>query len=338
MPRRCRASRAREPAEEASDRQQHAIGQARDEPDQPEADPRRPPLRTRAGGRNGGAHPRHPRRCKAFSEARARANCVVAILRGLFRIEIDACCTGFSTPSSVSADAAGPVSARGARHQVSRLFRPLARALRILSRSRHPRQHLDPRGFARRGQRGGAADRGADAPPSAFAVRDHDGDADGFGARAAALRRSRVPRLSAVRPDDRRAALSRPHQAAARGDHGNRDLAEPLHDLRRSRYRDRLANARLSEKSLRGYWPIQPLARRAIRCASFIAAQSASDNERLHALGAPTERLAFVGNLKFDMNVPADVVDLGREFRAGAGADRRSGSPRARTKARRWSC
>jgi len=83
-----------------------------------------------------------------------------------------------------------------------------------------------------------------------------------------------------------------------------------------------IANARLSEKSLRGYWPIQPLARRAIRCASFIAAQSTSDNERLHALGAPTQRLAIVGNLKFDMNVPADVVDLGREFRASAGADR----------------
>ncbi len=83
-----------------------------------------------------------------------------------------------------------------------------------------------------------------------------------------------------------------------------------------------IANARLSEKSLRGYWPIQPLARRAIRCANFIAAQSASDGERLHSLGAPNDRLAVVGNLKFDMSVPADVVDLGREFRVGAGADR----------------
>jgi len=83
-----------------------------------------------------------------------------------------------------------------------------------------------------------------------------------------------------------------------------------------------IANARLSEKSLRGYWPIQPLARRAIRCASFTAAQSASDGERLHALGAPTERLAVVGNLKFDMNVPAEVVERGREFRFAAGADR----------------
>jgi 3-deoxy-D-manno-octulosonic-acid transferase len=83
-----------------------------------------------------------------------------------------------------------------------------------------------------------------------------------------------------------------------------------------------IANARLSAKSLRGYWPIQPLARRAIRCASFIAAQSVSDGDRLHALGAPTERLAVVGNLKFDMDVPPDVVERGREFRAAAGADR----------------
>jgi 3-deoxy-D-manno-octulosonic-acid transferase len=83
-----------------------------------------------------------------------------------------------------------------------------------------------------------------------------------------------------------------------------------------------VANARLSEKSLRGYWPIQPLARRAIRCASFVAAQSASDYERLSRLGADASRLAIVGNLKFDMSVPADVVDLGREFRANAGADR----------------
>jgi len=83
-----------------------------------------------------------------------------------------------------------------------------------------------------------------------------------------------------------------------------------------------IANARLSEKSLRGYWPIQPLARRAIRCASFIAAQSMSDGERLHALGAPTDKLAVVGNLKFDMSVPADVAERGREFRSAAGADR----------------
>jgi len=83
-----------------------------------------------------------------------------------------------------------------------------------------------------------------------------------------------------------------------------------------------IANARLSEKSLRGYWPIQPLARRAIRCASFVAAQSASDYERLRRLGADASRLAIVGNLKFDLAVPAGVRDRGLAFRASAGAAR----------------
>ena len=83
-----------------------------------------------------------------------------------------------------------------------------------------------------------------------------------------------------------------------------------------------IANARLSEKSLRGYWPIQPLARRAVRCATFIAAQSASDGERLRALGASDSRLAVVGNLKFDMTVPPSARESGAAFRAAAGAAR----------------
>ncbi len=83
-----------------------------------------------------------------------------------------------------------------------------------------------------------------------------------------------------------------------------------------------IANARLSEKSLRGYWPIQPLARRAIRCASFVAAQSASDYERLRQLGAEASRLAIVGNLKFDLSIPVGVRDRGEAFRLAAGAGR----------------
>jgi 3-deoxy-D-manno-octulosonic-acid transferase len=83
-----------------------------------------------------------------------------------------------------------------------------------------------------------------------------------------------------------------------------------------------IANARLSEKSLRGYWPIQPLARRAIRCASFVAAQSTSDYERLSRLGADASRLAIVGNLKFDLAVPAGVRERGAAFRVTAGGAR----------------
>jgi 3-deoxy-D-manno-octulosonic-acid transferase len=83
-----------------------------------------------------------------------------------------------------------------------------------------------------------------------------------------------------------------------------------------------VANARLSEKSLRGYGPVRPLARAAIRCAAFVAAQSQLDAERLLELGARPERLRVVGNLKYDMRVPEELAPQARQWRAGWGARR----------------
>ncbi|MEO8460766.1 MAG: glycosyltransferase N-terminal domain-containing protein, partial [Dokdonella sp.] len=79
---------------------------------------------------------------------------------------------------------------------------------------------------------------------------------------------------------------------------------------------------RLSERSLRGYGPVRPLARRAIRGARFVAAQSTSDAERLRVLGADVGRLAVVGNLKFDMAIPDTVRGRAEEFRQSWGAAR----------------
>ena len=83
-----------------------------------------------------------------------------------------------------------------------------------------------------------------------------------------------------------------------------------------------VANARLSEKSLRGYGPVTPLARAAIRCATFVAAQSQQDAERLLELGARPERLRVVGNLKYDMRVPDDAAAQAVTLRANWGAGR----------------
>jgi len=83
-----------------------------------------------------------------------------------------------------------------------------------------------------------------------------------------------------------------------------------------------VANARLSAKSLRGYGPVRPLAGRAIRSARYVAAQSPSDFKRLLELGADPARLSIVGNVKFDMAVPAELATRGRELRAGWGAHR----------------
>ncbi|HET9034283.1 MAG TPA: lipid IV(A) 3-deoxy-D-manno-octulosonic acid transferase [Dokdonella sp.] len=83
-----------------------------------------------------------------------------------------------------------------------------------------------------------------------------------------------------------------------------------------------VTNARLSKRSLKGYGPVRPLARRAIRCANFVAAQSPVDAERLRLLGAAVTRLAVIGNLKFDMTIPPDLADSTRKMRESWGVKR----------------
>ena len=83
-----------------------------------------------------------------------------------------------------------------------------------------------------------------------------------------------------------------------------------------------VANARLSDKSLRGYGPVRPIIRAAIRSARFVAAQSQQDADRLLALGARPERLRVVGNLKFDLQVPPSLFDDAADARARWGSAR----------------
>ena len=67
-----------------------------------------------------------------------------------------------------------------------------------------------------------------------------------------------------------------------------------------------LINARLSERSARGYARFALLTRDALNALTFISAQSAADSARLTQLGAPD--VAITGNLKFDV-VPPPASD-----------------------------
>ena len=75
-----------------------------------------------------------------------------------------------------------------------------------------------------------------------------------------------------------------------------------------------LANARLSEKSARGYRRWQRLSRPALGSLAAVCAQSAADAERLRALGAA--HVEVTGNLKFDVTPDADQLAAGRAWRA----------------------
>ncbi|HEY7674714.1 MAG TPA: lipid IV(A) 3-deoxy-D-manno-octulosonic acid transferase [Burkholderiales bacterium] len=74
-----------------------------------------------------------------------------------------------------------------------------------------------------------------------------------------------------------------------------------------------LANARMSERSARGYALVAPLVRTALGCLGAIAAQTEGDAERLRLLGARS--VEVTGNLKFDAEPALGSEGLAAEFR-----------------------
>lgn len=78
-----------------------------------------------------------------------------------------------------------------------------------------------------------------------------------------------------------------------------------------------LANARMSEKSARGYALVAPLVRTALGRLGAIAAQTEGDAERLRLLGASS--VEVTGNLKFDAEPAQGSESLAAEFRGWFG-------------------
>ena len=71
-----------------------------------------------------------------------------------------------------------------------------------------------------------------------------------------------------------------------------------------------LVNARVSDRSWRGYRTVRRLLRPLLAPLSVVAAQDAVDKERLEALGVPPERVHVTGNVKFDASPPPEQPDL----------------------------
>ncbi len=79
-----------------------------------------------------------------------------------------------------------------------------------------------------------------------------------------------------------------------------------------------LANARLSERSLRKAQRFGKLMLDAARGISLVAAQTEADAERVRSLGVP--RVAITGSIKFDVVVPDAALATGAALRAAIGA------------------
>lgn len=93
-----------------------------------------------------------------------------------------------------------------------------------------------------------------------------------------------------------------------------------LEEARRARVPVVLANGRLSERSARGYARVAPLTHWALANLAGVAAQTPDDARRFAAIGARDP--AVLGNVKFDLAVPAAMVEAGRALRIRFGAAR----------------
>lgn len=70
-----------------------------------------------------------------------------------------------------------------------------------------------------------------------------------------------------------------------------------------------IINARLSQKSAKGYQLVSGLMKQTLGLVEMIAAQTSDDAARFIAFGAPKEKVFVTGNLKFDITVPQSITE-----------------------------
>jgi len=77
-----------------------------------------------------------------------------------------------------------------------------------------------------------------------------------------------------------------------------------------------LINARLSERSARGYERVKSLVAPIMRSISWVAAQAEKDAERFRRIGVAASKVDVTGSVKFDVDIPEDVREASLQFRA----------------------
>jgi len=83
-----------------------------------------------------------------------------------------------------------------------------------------------------------------------------------------------------------------------------------------------IINARLSEKSCRGYQKIPSLVHPALAGVNLIATQTQDDSNRFIAIGANSDKVKILGNIKFDVEIPQSIIAQGLQIKADLFAGR----------------
>jgi 3-deoxy-D-manno-octulosonic-acid transferase len=83
-----------------------------------------------------------------------------------------------------------------------------------------------------------------------------------------------------------------------------------------------IANARLSEYSSKGYAKIKPLVNKLLDQVTLVAAQTQADANRFIALGLNPAKAKVIGNIKFDLQLPDELVAQAQQLRQEWGTAR----------------
>ncbi|PKH30197.1 3-deoxy-D-manno-octulosonic acid transferase [Acinetobacter radioresistens] len=76
-----------------------------------------------------------------------------------------------------------------------------------------------------------------------------------------------------------------------------------------------LLNARLSEKSAKGYARVKGLSRSMVECLDSMLAQDQPTRQRYIELGMPPEAVQVVGNIKFDISAPPKFTERAAQLK-----------------------
>jgi len=77
-----------------------------------------------------------------------------------------------------------------------------------------------------------------------------------------------------------------------------------------------LANARMSERSYKGYQRVASLTKEALQALTLIAAQGQQDRQRFVELGADVKKVHAIGNLKYEISLPASLKEQAEVMRS----------------------
>lgn len=96
-----------------------------------------------------------------------------------------------------------------------------------------------------------------------------------------------------------------------------------IHCTKKSGCKVMVINARLSERSAKGYQKVAGLTRSMLNQLDCLAVQNSTDAQRFLQLGMPEQNMQVTGSIKFDLSIDQTLIEQGLQWRKMWGKNRK---------------